>query len=276
MSNDFVLDVTENTFEYEVIEYSQNIPVLVDFWAEWCRPCKVLSPMLEKMAAEGRGVLRLAKVDVDFNKNLSIRYGIRTIPTVKAFMKGQVVAEFSGVQPEAKLREFIRTIAPSPTDLSVEKGFSIIRMNNWLEAETVFREVLNQDEHSSKGLLGLLISFIGQGKSLEAAEILRIFPASPEFATAELLKPLVEAYEQLDGLSITGDDELEAAYWNNIRLARRGKIPAALDGFFDILRKNKHYKNDNARKIVLALLQMLGEEDPDARQYRTELASILF
>jgi putative thioredoxin len=276
MSNDFVLDVTETTFEYEVIEYSQNIPVLVDFWAEWCRPCKVLSPLLEKIAAEGRGSIRLAKVDVDYNKNLSIRYGIRTIPTVKAFMKGQVVAEFSGVQSEPKLREFIRTIAPSPTDLSVEKGFSLIGMNNWQEAENIFREVLIQDENSSKGLLGLLISFTGQGKSQEAAELLRIFPASHEFTTAELLKPLVEAYQQADNLTIPGDDELEAAYWNNIRLARRGNIPSALDGFFDILRKNKRYKNDNARKIVLALLQMLGDDDPDARQYRTELATILF
>jgi len=122
----------------------------------------------------------------------------------------------------------------------------------------------------------LLTSFIGLGKSMEAARVLQGFPASPEFTSAEILKPLIEAYEMVDDIEITGDDELEAAFWNNIRLARRGNIPAALDGLLDILRKNKKYKKGQARLIVVALLQMLGNEDPDARLYRTELASILF
>jgi putative thioredoxin len=125
-------------------------------------------------------------------------------------------------------------------------------------------------------MLGLLMSYVGLGKSLEANNLLRIFPASHEFTSAENLKPLIEAYQLLDDVEITGDDELEAAFWNNIRLARRGNIPAALDGLLDILRKNKRYQKGQARLIVVALLQLLGDEDPDARLYRSELATILF
>jgi|WetSurMetagenome_2_1015567.scaffolds.fasta_scaffold25655_3 putative thioredoxin len=276
MSQEFVIEVNESNFEFEVIEYSNNVPVLVDFWAEWCRPCKILSPMLEKLTAEGRGTFRLARVDVDFNKSLSIRYGVRTIPTVKAFLKGQVVAEFSGIQPESTLREFVHNLAPSPADLIVEKGMELLREHNWKQAEDVFKEVLITDENNSKGMLGLLTSYIGLGKFLEANRVLRSFPASHEFSSAENLKPLVEAYEMVDYIEITGDDELEAAFWNNIRLARRGNIPAALDGLLDILRKNKRYKKGQARLIVVALLQILGDEDPDSRLYRSELATILF
>lgn len=276
MSKEFVVDVTESNFEYDVIEYSQNIPVLVDFWAEWCVPCKILSPMLEKLADEGQGTIRLAKVDVDSNKNLSIRYGVRSIPTVKAFLKGQVVAEFTGIQPEAKLLEFIRTLAPGPADLSVEKGMALLQNHDWKQAEIVFKEVMEQDENNSKGLLGLMMSYLGQGKSSDAAVILRTFPASREYSIAELLKPLIDTYENLETVVISEDDELEAAFWNSIRLAKRGNIPAALDGLFDILRRNKRYKKDLARQVVLALLQLLGDADPDGRQYRSELATILF
>jgi putative thioredoxin len=276
MSQEFVIEVNESNFEYEVIEYSKNVPVLVDFWAEWCRPCKILSPMLEKLTSEGRGTIRLGRVDVDFNKNLSIRYGVRTIPTVKAFLKGQVVAEFSGIQPESTLREFVHNLAPSPADLSVEKGMELLREHDWKQAEDVFREVLITDETNSKGMLGLLMSYVGLGKSLEANNLLRIFPASHEFISAENLKPLIEAYETVDEIEIASDDELEAAFWNNIRLARRGNIPAALDGLLDILRINKRYKKGQVRLIVVAILQMLGDEDPDARMYRSELATILF
>lgn len=276
MSKDFVIDVSESNFEYEVIEYSQNIPVLVDFWAEWCLPCKILSPLLEKLADEGRGTIRLAEVDVDKNKNLSIRYGVRTIPTVKAFLKGQVVAEFTGILPEPKLIEFIRTLAPSPADLTVEKGFSLLQNHDWKQAEIIFKEVMEQDEKHSKGQLGLMMSYLGQGKNQDAARILRGFPASHEYSNAELLKPLIEVYEALDTVVLSDDDELQAAFWNSIRLAKRGNIPAALDGLFDILRQNKRYKKDLARQVVLALLQLLGDADPDSRQYRSELATILF
>ena len=276
MTDRDIVDVTEADFEQEVLAYSHNVPVLVDFWAEWCHPCAVLTPLLEKLAKEGHGGIRLARVNVDVNKNLSIRYGVRSIPTVKAFMKGQVTAEFTGMQPEPKLREFIRLLAPSPSDLNVEKGVSLIREHRWRDAEVVFEEVLSMDDGNTQGLYGLLTCLVAEGRVEEASKLIQAFPASHEYALAQTFLPLIEAYTQLEKIDFVGESEISTTYWNSLRLAQRGNILAGLDGLLEVLRRNKQYGNGSARKVFVALLQLLGEEHPDARQYRAELASILF
>lgn len=277
MTSEFIINVNENTFEPEVLAYSQNVPVLVDFWAEWSAPCKILDPLLEQVTKEGQGSFRLARVDVDANKNLTIRYGIRSVPVVKAFLKGQVVAEFSGLQPEIKVREFIRTISPNPADLLVEKGSSYIREKDWQKAESAYREALSMDPGLPVGLLGLSRCLLARGEGIESLAILKRFPASHEYKNAENLLPLAQIFAgQLEAMTIPTDDPLEAAFWNSMRLARRGNFQAALDGLLDIMRKNKGYKDGMARQIILSIFQVMGDEDPDTREYRSELASILF
>ncbi len=276
MTSEYVINVSETNFESEVLAYSQNIPVLVDFWAEWSTPSKILGPLLEKLADEGHGSFRLARLDVDFNKSTPIRYGIRSIPTVKAFMKGQVVAEFMGLQPEVKVREFIRTISPSPADLLIEKGLSHIRGKNWKEAESTFREALALDPGMPAGLLGLTRCLLSRGEGTDSLAILKKFPTSHEYPSAEVLLPLAEVFSSLDESNINSDNPLEAAMWNNVRLAHRGNFPAALDGFLDILRTNKGFKKGMVHQLILAILMVIGDDDPEMRAYRTELASILF
>lgn len=126
MSADFVIDVNEIDFEYEVVSYSQNTPVVVHFWADWCRPCKPLNALLERLAQEAQGGFRLAKVDADRNPNLTRLYSVRSLPTLKAFSGRQVVGEMVGEQPEGRLREFLTRIEPpSPAALLVDKGESL-------------------------------------------------------------------------------------------------------------------------------------------------------
>ena len=120
MEPDYIIDINDENFEYEVIQYSLNTPVVLDFWAEWCKPCKTLSPLLESLAHEAGGGFRLAKVNVDNSPNIALRFGVRSIPTIKAFTQGEVVGEVVGLQPEPRLREFInRIIPPSPLTLSI-------------------------------------------------------------------------------------------------------------------------------------------------------------
>ena len=276
MASDYIVDVSESNFEYEVLSYSQTTPVVVDFWAAWCVPCKVLSPILERLATTAHGSFRLAKVDVDESPNLAKRYNVRGIPTVKAFNQGQVVSEFTGSLPETRVREFIRALVPEQGDLMLEKGNSLLRSHQWLSAEKAFRQLQESDPENPGGLLGLAKCLLAQGKGSEASLILRNFPASPQFNTAVILLPLSDTMMNYEKGYPLSDDPLEAAFRNSIRLAARGNIPAALDGLLDVLRQDKHFLNGQVRQVILGLLEVLGESDPQTRQYRNELATILF
>ena len=162
--SEFIIDVNEADFEYQVLAYSQQVPVVVDFWAEWCAPCRVLGPQLEQLAQEAQGNFRLAKVNVDQNQNLALRYAVRSIPAVKAFRNGQMISEFLGVQPEPRLRDFIRSIAPTDSDLLIEKGNSLLSMLRPGAAEQTFRQALETTPEHPAGLLGLSKSLLQQGK----------------------------------------------------------------------------------------------------------------
>jgi putative thioredoxin len=276
MTVDYIKVVNESDFEYEVIAYSKQVPVIVDFWAEWCRPCKSLTPLLEKFAIEGQGSFRLAKVNVDENPNLALRFSVRSIPNVKAFRDGQVVSEFLGLQPEPRVKEFIRNLAPSQIDLVLEKGQSLLESMAWSEADQSFRQFLTKNPNNPAGLLGLLKSSMMQGKFSEARQILDEFPPSPEYTRMEALRPLFTAlWAEISNKPIS-DDPLAATYRNALRLVLRGNLAAAMDGIIDILRQDKHYHNDDARKILLGLFEVLGDNHPLTQQYRRELAMVLF
>ncbi len=277
MASENIINVSEADFEYEVLKFSQNVPVVVDFWADWCRPCKALSPLLEKIAHESGGTFRLAKVDVDANPNLAILYNVRSIPNVKAFSNSQVVAEFTGLQPEDRVREFIEKIVPpSPQTLALEKADSLLSLHDWGEAEKIYRQILEQIPSQPASLLGLTKTLLAQNRVGEALDILHEFPVSNQFRAAQILLPLAEALQSLSLKGLPADTDLDAAFQNAIRLASRGNLLAALDGLMDILRQDKTYREGKARQVVLSMLELMGEDDPDTRQYRIELASILF
>jgi putative thioredoxin len=276
MSSEYIKTVTESDFEYEVIAYSNQIPVIVDFWAEWCRPCNALTPLLEKLAEDAQGTFRLAKVNVDDNPNLALRFNVRSIPNVKAFRDGQVVSEFLGLQPEPRVKEFIRNLAPSQIDLLLEKGQSQLEAMNWLEANNSFHQFLGKSPNQPAGLLGLLKSSLMQGNFSDAKQIIEEFPPSQEYGHMELLRPLLDALLVIKSNPGNNDDTLDATYYNALRLIMRGYLPAAMDGLIEILKQNKHYRNGEARNVLLGLFEVLGDNHSLTQQYRRELAMVLF
>jgi putative thioredoxin len=276
MTSEYIRIVTESDFEYEVIAYSNHIPVIVDFWAEWCRPCKTLTPILEKITGDAQGLFRLAKVNVDDNPNLALRFNVRSIPNVKAFRDGQVVSEFLGLQPEPRVKEFISSIAPSKIDLLLEKGQSQLEMQNWLDAGTSFRAFVAKSPNHPAGLLGLIKANLMLGDYIGVKKIMDEFPPSPEYAHMEIMRPLYEALTKITPGYDFLDDPIEASYHNALSLITRGNLPAAMDGVIDILRLDKHYHNDEVRKILLGLFEILGDNQPLTQQYRRELALVLF
>jgi putative thioredoxin len=273
VSSEFILHVNEKSFEFEVLFYSKNMPVLVLFWAEWSQASKQLLPVLETVVTEADGTLRLAKVDVDTNPMLAMQYKVRSVPTVVAFHEGKVVAEFSGSITLDLLDEFIESLLPpSQIDLDLEKGLSLLTLHKWAEAEEVFKTLMQSEDCPTSALLGLAKSLIPQGKTSEAAMILKRFPASKEYRQAESLLPLASDMNS----TITPESDLEAMYFNSLKLVSRGNLFAALDGLLEILNINKNYRKGNAKFSFLGILEILGDEDSEARKYREELSTILF
>ena len=275
--SEYILDVSEATFETQVVLKSFEVPVVVDFWAPWCGPCRVLSPILERIAIEAGGDFVLAKVNVDENPNLSIRYGVHGIPAVKAFRNGELAAQFHGAQPERTVRKFIEQLTPSEAEQAVEQAHSLLATRHYQEAEAAYREVFEQDETNSEAALGLVESLLIQGKGSEALSILQNFPPGTAWVKAEGYLPLASLLNEVETAAPNLDlPPLDASLSQAGRLIGRGNLPAAMDGLLDVLRQEKTYRAGLPRKVLLALFSLLGDLDPLTRKYRDELASVLF
>lgn len=273
----FIYDVTENSFADDVLTRSHEVPVVVDFWAPWCGPCRTLGPLLERLVAEGDGAWVLAKVNVDAASRLSAEYSVRGIPAVKAFRGGQVVAEFSGAQPEPRVREFLRKLAPSPADVALDQGASLLATRKWEEAAGAFRRARELDPSNGPAAYGLVRALAASGQGCEALELIEDFPRSDEAVKAEAFRDLAEALCEVEPLEPPIDDDpLDAQFHQAARLFARRQWEASLDGLLDVIRANKRYRNGAPRKFILAVFVLLGEEDPLTQRYRAELASALY
>ena len=274
-----IIDVQESTFERDVIQKSYDQPVVVDFWAAWCGPCRMLGPVLEQLASEPGSNFVLAKVDVDANPGLSMRYSVQGIPAVKAFRDGQMVGEFVGAQPEPKVRQFLAEIAPSEADEASASAEELLANRRWSDAESQFRGTLETDPTNNTAKLGLARALIGQGSGCEAKIYLEDLKLTTEtMVQAESLLPLSEfictAAEQSDeNAEVT---VVEAQYRQSARLLSQGKLAPALDGLLDVLRYNKNYRDGQAKAAMLGVFELLGDADPLTNAYRREMASVLF
>jgi len=271
-----IIDISEDTFEFEVVNYSAQLPVVLDLWAPWCIPCRVQLRDLTRLAHEADGGFRLARINVDDQSKLAARLKVQQVPAVKAFVDGRIVAEVTGVLSEQNLRIFIDRILPKAGNLLLEKGKSLMLLGDLTGAEEALAQYINESHGEPAGLLALARALLWQGKAHDAFLILNNFPASSDFKAAKSLLPLAKAYVNFDLLPQISANPLEAAYRNSLRLAKSGKIEIALDGFLDILRKDKHFHNDQLREIYLALLEVLGDACPTVRQYRDDLSNVLF
>jgi putative thioredoxin len=271
-----IIDVTEATFEHEVIAHSNQVPVVVDFWAPWCGPCRTLGPMLERLAREANGAFRLAKVNVDENPRLATRFGVQGIPAVKAFKGGQEVAQFAGAQPESMVQRFVRELAPREADRALVEARGFLVARHWPEAEEAAQRALTDDPASSAAALCLIRALLAQGKGAAALEVMEAFPGGNEVVVVERLRPLAQLMLRAADAAGTSGETAEAEYLQSARLIARGNFAAALDGLLDVLRRDKNYAGGEARRVFLALLELMGEEDPLTRTYRDELASVLF
>lgn len=252
-----VIAVDEADFEERVVEASRGGPVVVDFWAGWCQPCLVLGPVLERLAAEYDGRFTLAKVDVDANPGLAARFGIRGIPAVKAFRDGSIAAEFVGVQPEDTIRRFLDGVFPSPADERVADARAAASPE---DAEARYREALSIDPSNPGAVAGLARLLLDRGETEEAGALLAAVPADgvrPIRAELELRQAAADAGE----LAAAARDALSGDH----RQALERLLVEVRDGH-----------GDEARRLMLGVFELLGDDAPLTREFRTRLASALF
>ena len=275
-----VIDVDETTFERDVIQKSSEKTVVVDFWAAWCGPCRMLGPVLERLAGEPGSNFVLAKVDVDSNPGLAMRFGVQGIPAVKAFRDGRVAGEFVGAQPEPQVRQFLQEVAPAGGEVEAAVSpASLIAERRWSEVADLYRQTLEDNPADPQASLGLAKALIGQGQGCKAQLYLADLQNEPAtMAQSERLLPLADF---LCSVAEKGDDNaevtvVEAQYRQAARLFSQGKIAPAMDGLLDVLRHNKNYRDGKVKAVMLGVFELLGDEDPITGAYRREMASILF
>ena len=271
-----IIDVNEETYEFEVVNYSSQKPVVVDLWAPWCIPCRVQSQILVQLAQEGDGEFRLARINVDEQTRLAERLKVTNVPAIKAFVDGRVVAEYMGVLSEKNLRMFVDRIMPRAGSLLLVKGNSLMLLGEFEEAEAALEQYVIESHGDPAGLLAYARVMLYQGKGRSAMEILQQFPVSQESTLSTVLLPLAKAYTDPELEKIVLDNPLESAFRNAIRLAKRGKILIALDGLLGILKKDKNFRNGQAKAVYLGLLEVLSDAHPNVRQYRSDLSTALF
>ncbi len=282
--NPWTIDVNEENFEAEVLERSTQVPVLVDFWAEWCGPCKVLGPVLEKLAGEYAGEFIIAKVNVDENQGLAGAFGIQGIPAVKLFKDGELASEFTGALPEPMLREFLSKFLPTAADKQVQEAQALENDGKTDEAKALYQEILAADPNHVKALLGLGRLALNEGDAAAAMEYLDKIPI-----VADERK---EADRLIARLSLqSGAAENEAALREKVKaepnniaarfelaqaLAATEKYDEALKEFLTVVKTDRAFQDDGARKAMIQIFEVLGSEDPLTDKYRSELAAALF
>jgi putative thioredoxin len=246
-----ILDVDETTFEQEVVERSHVAPVVVDFWAEWCGPCRALSPVLERLAKEAAGQWRLVKIDVDANQRLAAAFGVQGIPAVKAIKDGRVIAEFTGVLPEPQVREWLSRLGPSPAEITLDEAQAAEAHGDTTEALALYKRVLELEPANT------------EAKSAVAR--LELQERSGSVDTA-----LLEAKVAAD------PNDVDSA----LSLADAHAVAGRLDDAFQVLlatvRATRDEERDRTRKHLLTLLDTVPTDDPRARSARRALAAALF
>jgi putative thioredoxin len=256
-----VVDVTDADFADVVVEGSKDRPVVVDFWAGWCQPCRVLGPVLEKLAEEKRGQFLLAKLDVDANQDTSSQFRVMSIPTVVAFSDGKPVDQFIGALPEPAVREWLDRLLPSEADRTTAYAVEAEREGRMEDAERGYREALDADPGNRGARLGGARVLAARGELEQARELLK--PLSPDPDADRLLAAIrVSEWSALDP-----EGELNRA----MIAAAHGRWQEALDGMLGQISAVPE-----ARDAMLDVFAVLGEEDHLTREYRNKLASALF
>ncbi len=268
-----VYDVKD--FNIEVIEKSFRVPVLVDFWADWCAPCKMLGPVLERLTEKAKGEWILAKVNTEEMQKVALQYKISSIPNVKLFVDGNVAAEFVGALPEYQIEKWLAKVIPSKFRKEIEDAKNFISSTKIKEARVLLEKIIKSEPNNeqAKTLLAasliftepdrveILVKDISDQKYVEVAESIR---------TMERIFRLIKSPSELP------DNPVKQKYLSAIVDLQSQNFNSALEKFIEIIRADRYYDDDGSRKACIAIFKFLGEENETVLKYRRDFSSALY
>jgi putative thioredoxin len=280
----WVREITDHDFQKEVVERSRQVPVVVDFWAAWCGPCRILGPILERLAKEAQGKFVLAKIDIDRSPAQAQVFGVRAIPTVIAFREGKIVAEFSGALPEESVREFLKRVVPSETDALVARADDLSTTDP-VAAEALYREALSAEASHAGAAVGLAEILVSRGNTAEASALVSLLVAAG---------PLAERVAQLQSEIKLGERK-PAKSESELRkkiaespapgpfllelgslLAAEKRFPEAMEALWKAAQSDRKLAEGEAKDRMVEIFHAIGVRSPLADEYRTKLTRLLY
>ena len=281
----FSFDTGTETFERDVLQASAKVPVLVDFWAPWCAPCRVLKPILEKLAGEYQGRFLLAKVNSDEHPQLSAQFGVRGIPNVKAFVDGKLADEFTGALPESSVRAFIDRLIPTPGEKLRRSARSLVIQGDFGEAERQFRSALELEPENHAVRLDLAELLLAKNRHAEADEMFAPIPERERDERADKLYSVLAFWKKSQELPSIGELEAKlAADPGDLpsrlslgeRLVADRRYEPALATLLEVVRKDRGAMRTSARKLMVEVFRLAEDQAELVSEYRKLLAGALY
>lgn len=281
MTTNPVAESSDATFQQDVLQRSQERPVVVDFWAPWCGPCRILGPILEQVASEHGNDVDLVKVNTDENPQVAGQYKIEGIPAVIAFRNGVPVNQFVGALPEPQVREFFETLVPNESDRRVAAATQLAVSGKIEDAGSAFEDILKDDASNEGASLGLAMILAGGPDYERAAELITDWPNDPRAVIVSGVVNLNRAAAGVDRAAMESrlaadESDAEAHYRLGCALAGQQQWEPALDHLLAAVRLDRTLDDDGARLRMIDVFNVLGVENPITQEHRRRLGSVLF
>ena len=281
-----VFDTDSHHFHAQVVDASHRVPVAVDFWADWCGPCRSLAPVLEKVVREFGGALKLAKVDTDKNRDLATSQGIRGLPTVRVFKHGAAAGEFSGAYPESYIRDFLAPHVDRESDAARARATSLQEAGKFDEAVALLREAAAGDPANHRIVIDLADVLIAAGSYDDAKSVLDTLPPGERQTPPVKRLYALLRFAQIAVGAPSPTELAESVRQNGKNLEARlqlsainvlsGAYESAMSELMEILQIDKTYGGGAAHQCLLSLFELLGGDHPLVSHYRTRLAAVLY
>jgi putative thioredoxin len=262
-------------FSRDVLDASKTTPVVVDFWAEWCGPCRILGPILERLHEKDAGRWTLMKVDTDRNQDIASRYGVRGIPSVKMIVDGRVVSEFTGAQPERAVRQWLDSSLPDPFQVDLQRAQALMSEGDEKGGIAVLEQVLEKNPSHGDARVLMAKGILPEDPERAMDLISGIEEDSKHFPLADAIRRIADRNEKMNRLAELPEGPAKKSYSSALREIASGNYDSAIEHLIEVIKIDRSYDDYGARKACVALFTLLGEEHEVTRKHRRVFAGAL-